>query len=179
MSISRYLKKESNTDRAFLSLCFITPITPPNLVYLRQGSISIQKQGVKVFVKQSLVIALVAARFISFAGPASNDDEPTDLLNVPTYFIAKKRSAIITVTRAPIAHKKFSRTQYFFVFYEFKINFSFDYVKLPSYNFFKQEHERFFFMKRFFQTATTPLFAGRRITYARPGGSAIARALRF
>lgn len=136
--------------RVFYNFYFISLITPyltTNLRLITQFSFNEKK----ALMKQSYIL-LTWFYYLSFL------ETPRDLKNKLKIFILPTSRKIFTLTKAPMAHKNWSKEQYKFQFYKFKISFT-SFLKnehtLPSVN------SGIFFIllsKKFFPHLETNLF---------------------
>jgi hypothetical protein len=107
----------------FISL--ITPLLSKNLTFINQTSFNTKK----IWLKQSYIL-LTWLYYLTFI-----DINKKTKRNIKI-FIAPTKKKKFTLTKAPIAHKNWSKEQYQFAFYNFKITFT-NYIVNDNQNGFK------------------------------------------
>ena len=109
--------KASNKDKLIIfSFYFSSLISPFILKNLKFSSLS-QTNEKRILIKQSYVL-LSWFYYLTFVQQKLNTK------NKLKFFVAPTNRKIFTLTKAPIAHKNWSKEQYKFQFYKFKISFS-------------------------------------------------------
>lgn len=118
------LKKKNYLNKMRFGVSFVSLINPfflTNISYDNYIKPIRFNKNAKIYVKQSYMI-LTWFYYISFL-------EKKNKTNKIRFFIAKKKKKKFTITKAPIAHKNWSKEQIMYSFFKFKILFSFNFKK--------------------------------------------------
>lgn len=106
----------NNINKLFYSLSFVSLVSPfiKNKLFLLTN-LQLSKDSKKAYLKQSYLI-LTWLYYLSFL---NNKLKKKKIIKV---FVSPSKKRIFTVTKAPIAHKNWSKEQYFFGYYNFKVS---------------------------------------------------------